>query len=207
MPCIYKIINNINGKLYIGKTTSSIETRWSQHKWSSINRPDSIILYKAINKYGIENFSIEKIEDCDSFSLEEREKYWIKYYNTYEKGYNMTHGGDGILKYNRQKILDLWNQGYSQKEISQKIGCERHTIYKILNELNISKKETIKNKFGNAKKSVAMIDKNTNEIIKIFNSVTEASNYLNKKSGCSFISQVCNGKKKTAYGYKWEYIN
>lgn len=120
MPCIYKIINNINGKLYIGKTTSSIETRWSQHKWSSINRPDSTILYKAINKYGIENFSIEKIEDCDSFSLEEREKYWIKYYNTYEKGYNMTHGGDGILKYNRQKILDLWNQGYSQKEISQK---------------------------------------------------------------------------------------
>ena len=54
------------------------------------------------------------------------------------------------------------------------------------------------------KKKVAQIDKNTNEVIQVFESAAEAGRYLNKKN--SHIIEVCQGKYKTAYGYKWVYI-
>jgi len=57
-------------------------------------------LYKAFNKYGIENFSIAKIEECPDEALFEREKYWIKELNTYHFGYNATLGGEGTTLYN-----------------------------------------------------------------------------------------------------------
>lgn len=73
---IYKITNLINGKIYIGQTTCSIEDRWKEHLHSakksvSENRP----LYRAINKYGKENFSIEKIEELPINLLCEREVF------------------------------------------------------------------------------------------------------------------------------------
>ena len=54
------------------------------------------------------------------------------------------------------------------------------------------------------KKRVAQIDKDTDEIIAIFESASEAAKALNKKN--SHITEVCNGIHKTAYGYKWKYI-
>ena len=60
---IYKITNDINGKIYIGKTLNSLEHRFNEHKRASRkkcceNRP----LYSAMRKYGVENFSITLIE-------------------------------------------------------------------------------------------------------------------------------------------------
>lgn len=52
-------------------------------------------------------------------------------------------------------------------------------------------------------KPVLMIDKNTNEILKEFNSTTEAETFLNAKG--HHVSCCCNHKRKTAYGYKWRY--
>ena len=76
---IYLIENKINEKKYVGKTYLNIEKRWKQHCNDSkrFNRP----LYQAMKKYGIENFSIKEIEYCDN--LEEREKYWISFYDSY----------------------------------------------------------------------------------------------------------------------------
>ena len=50
-------------------------------------------LYSAMNKYGVENFTVETIEETDN--PEEREKYWIEYYGSFKNGYNATMGGDG----------------------------------------------------------------------------------------------------------------
>lgn len=98
MGLIYCISNDINDKKYIGLTTQSIEKRWKEHCNSSKNlklqekRP----LYNAMAKYGIEHFSISIVEDnIENEKLPEREKYWIKYFNTYYEGYNATIGGDG----------------------------------------------------------------------------------------------------------------
>lgn len=91
---IYKITNKLNGHSYIGQSTN-IENRWKAHKnpynWErEIRKP----LYLAFKKYGIENFSFEVIEQCDSDMLDSKEKFWIDYYNTYKNGYNQTSGGE-----------------------------------------------------------------------------------------------------------------
>ena len=115
MPYIYKITNLINGKLYIGKTSNSIKERWREHR-NSINTANSWdrSIYQAIRKYGKENFSWEIIEECSKEELDNKEIYWISYYNSYKNGYNQTTGGEcthgnGIKSTKEQvsKIRDL----------------------------------------------------------------------------------------------------
>lgn len=96
MTCGIYIIQNKNTKQkYIGQSVN-IEKRWIQH----INAHDiqSSRIEKAINKYGSDNFSFSILEELinDSELLNEREKYWIQYYNTYndKNHYNLTPGGE-----------------------------------------------------------------------------------------------------------------
>lgn len=117
---IYKITNDINNKVYVGKTTLSIEERFKEHcsdskKESKEKRP----LYSAMRKYGQEHFKIELIEECETIVSSEREQYWIGYYKGYEEGYNATRGGDGIILYDYSKIEKLLKEGKSVKEISE----------------------------------------------------------------------------------------
>lgn len=97
MQGIYKITNLINQKSYIGKS-KNIEERWKSHlrpsSWTAQpNKP----LYRAFKKYGIQNFSFTVLEELLEYDKKsnEREKYWIQYFNTYKNGYNATLGGDG----------------------------------------------------------------------------------------------------------------
>ena len=95
MGFIYKITNQINNKVYIGLTTTTIKNRWKEHIGAIGRYKDKRPLYAAMSKYGIDNFSIEELEECDDLILAEREIYWIDYYNSYYNGYNATFGGDG----------------------------------------------------------------------------------------------------------------
>ena len=94
MVGIYKITNIINNHSYIGLSTH-VEDRWYYHKnrynW---DRESNKLLYQAIKKYGIENFTFVLLEECEPEELSEKEKYYIKKYNTYKNGYNMTLGGE-----------------------------------------------------------------------------------------------------------------
>lgn len=88
---IYKITNKINGKSYIGQS-NNIERRFQEHQTKGcLSR---IPLDVAIQKYGKENFTYEILEKCDTSKLNERETYWIQYYNTISNGYNCSLGGD-----------------------------------------------------------------------------------------------------------------
>lgn len=91
---IYKITNIVNLKSYIGQSIH-IEKRMQEHKsiynW---NREKNKILYIAFQKYGLNNFKFEILEECDRKELSEREKFYIEKYNTYKKGYNETIGGE-----------------------------------------------------------------------------------------------------------------
>lgn len=91
---IYKITNKINNHSYIGLSTH-IEDRWNYHKnpynWK---RESNKTLYKAIIKYGIDNFQFEVLEECSPEQLDEKEKYYIELYDTYYNGYNITSGGE-----------------------------------------------------------------------------------------------------------------
>lgn len=98
---IYKITNKINGKVYVGQTTRTLEERYRGHL-SRAERGDKGHLYPAMRKYGYNNFKCEIIEEIDDTLpnanqlLNEREIYWIKYYDSTnnKKGYNITLGGD-----------------------------------------------------------------------------------------------------------------
>ena len=99
---IYKITNLINNKIYIGKTTTSIKQRFSEHLANAKrkNRRYTSYLYNAVKKYGEENFSIEILEIVnydDESELDERERYYIKELETQNQsiGYNIQEGGEG----------------------------------------------------------------------------------------------------------------
>ena len=85
---IYKTTNKINGKIYIGKLVRESKVYLGSGK----------ILKLSLEKYGRDNFTREIIEYCDcKTQLIEREKFWIKHYNSTDRniGYNLTKGGDG----------------------------------------------------------------------------------------------------------------
>lgn len=105
IPGIYKITNNINGKCYIGQSLY-LKKRIRRHL-SYKSHKDNLALYRAFNKYGIDNFSIEflKIINTEKYKdikseLDKLEIFYIKKYNSYISGYNQTIGGDaGIAGY------------------------------------------------------------------------------------------------------------
>lgn len=105
MVNIYKITNNINQKVYIGQTILSIEERFKKHKKnSSYLKLKHLPLYQAFNKYKFENFSIELLEKIKIEKADEREIYWISYYNSYNSGgYNATLGGMGNRRITKNK--------------------------------------------------------------------------------------------------------
>ena len=129
---IYCISNNINNKVYIGKTTySTIEQRFQEHcrdshKINKEKRP----LYNAMRKYGIEHFFISLIEECDLSILETREQYWIDIYDSYNNGYNATIGGDGKQLYNYMLFVEDYQDGMLVEEIAKKYGCDHSTVSK-----------------------------------------------------------------------------
>lgn len=89
---IYKITKKENGKSYIGQS-NDCERRIKEHCYPS-RYLDGLAIDIAIHKYGKEAFDYEIIEECSLEELNERETYWIKYYNTYENGYNSNLGGE-----------------------------------------------------------------------------------------------------------------
>lgn len=112
---IYKITNIKTGKVYIGKTTRSLNDRLQGHI-NSADRGDNFKLSRAIRKYGKENFIIEPIDFAETRDeLNEKEVYYISEYKSLEDGYNMTIGGEGGNTY-----IDKSDE--EMKTISEKIS-------------------------------------------------------------------------------------
>lgn len=96
---VYTIVNLVNGKMYIGCTTSTLRTRWRKHK-NFAAKGNKYSIQKAIRKYGEENFSIRMIETYSSKDEMLRgEINWIDYFNTYNSqyGYNESSGGECFM--------------------------------------------------------------------------------------------------------------
>lgn len=92
---IYKIENIINGKVYIGQSVE-IEKRKNRHlRELREGKHKNIHLQRAFDKYGEDSFKHIIIEKCHKAKLNEREKFWISFYNSnnYNYGYNQDSGG------------------------------------------------------------------------------------------------------------------
>ena len=90
---IYKITNIKTKECYIGQAMH-IKDRWAEHAKCGlgIDTPAGNKLYKAIQEFGLWNFSFEVLEICPQNQLNEKEKYYIDLYSSYDYGYNSTRG-------------------------------------------------------------------------------------------------------------------
>lgn len=190
---IYKITNKINNKCYIGQSIH-IEQRWQEHLYKS---SQCSLLKYALYKYGKENFIFEIIEECPQENLNNREQYWISYYNSFNDGYNLTLGGDGTIKYSVETIYETYNQLKSVRQTANKIGCAESTVRRVLREYDINCHEQ------SDPKSIEKIDPNTLKVIKTYLSIQEAAdeNQVNH----SAITMALNGTHKSCAGYYWKY--
>lgn len=134
---IYKITNKVNGKSYIGQTRYTIEFRWKQHQ----HKKDNTYFHNAIHKYGVGNFSIEILEECDIDMMNAREIFYIAKFDTFRNGYNLTIGGDGnrrlLLDDKYDEITELYLSGFSSNKIASLYGVDKASIVKILRQLGV----------------------------------------------------------------------
>ena len=142
MGVIYKITNTCNNKVYIGQTVKTMDERWRQHH-VNYNKPyfSHLPLYRAMNKYGPRSFICEQLEEVPDNELDEREKYWIKYYNSYETGYNATLGGRAtpLYEWDVEDILERYHRLKSARKVALELGCDHASIDDILNANNVKR--------------------------------------------------------------------
>ena len=140
---IYKITNRVNNKSYIGQTRFTVEHRFKQHIKNYNIEHRKQPLYMAFDKYGLQNFKVETLEECDVDKLDEREIYWIAYYDTFRNGYNATLGGQKhSAKYfwtdnQYEEIKSLYLSGFSARYIAEKFKVSHDTIRSILKSMNV----------------------------------------------------------------------
>lgn len=204
---IYKIVNKVNGKSYVGQTIHDIKTRFRNHKHASLTQ--NTYLYKAMRKYGYDNFTIEEIDVANNLDeLNNKEIYWIKQLNTkVPNGYNIVDGGGGIKGYHHTETTKLL---LKEKSTGNKNASGKHNFSENA-KLHISlahkgkpsnfkaHTEESKSKLSiNHSKKVMCVETN-----KIYQSCIIASKELEISN---HIGKCCNGKRKTCGGYHWIWV-
>lgn len=215
---IYKIVNDVNNKIYIGQTVQNPSKRLQGHindafiiDYSKMDYKYNHKFARALRKYGPEHFEMIIIEECDIEKLNEKEVYYINKYNSFENGYNTTLGGEGTstIKFNDAEIEFIIKAYKEQKlsivNIAKSLGVSTNTIKTILNRYNVEIRESV---FES--KRVVMYDKQFNPI-HIFNSKKEIVEWLannteyaiNLQSIYGLVTRACQ-KGNTAYGFRWQ---
>lgn len=218
MGYIYKITNQVNGKMYIGKTECiDPYDRWKGHlkaskKQECKNRP----LYRAMNKYGVENFIFEPIGQFDNGQeLCNKEVEYIAKYRTYigfkdSNGYNATIGGEGSPLHNldEQEVISIHKKNnYIIGNTAKYFGVDLKVIKKILHKYNIkwlSSLEFAEMEFLKQYGGVVQFDYDMTHVIDIFNS---PRNVIDKNPDYSHktlhLKLNPNHPTHHAYGYTW----
>ena len=244
---IYLITNKITNKVYVGQS-NHIERRWADHKARAFNPNNNCYdkpLYRSMRKYGVENFELTIVCECEPEELNQKEaEYIIKYHSITPNGYNVQTAEQVYVPIKPKRFCSKCGTEISygaktgmcakcQSETIRKVERPTAEELKILLENNsfaavgrifgvsdnsirkwcknyglpyhssdYQKSKTKEDKVY--KKRVLQLDKNTNEILNTFESINEAARSLGKTKG-SHITEACQGKIKTPYGYKWQY--
>ena len=215
---VYLIENKINNHKYIGQTTQGYLNRFKQHVQET-QYGDTSALHNAIRKWGEDNFKVEVIETCDLDQLDEREIYWISFYNTYKSKdhYNMTSGGEGYLLSDeiKNKISDTmkevprgekWEKSMSDAMKKKMANGEKWGFMLKKYDTSSHAKRKIKgtpnlNPSGN---SLQWGNKPLSNEVLIFDSIVDAANKVKGKH--SNISRAAKDGY-AAYGYYWEILD
>lgn len=202
MGYIYKITNLVNNKAYVGQTKQPIEIRWEAHVYAAFRENDDnrYYLHRAINKYGLDKFKFEIIEEVPNTKLDEREIYWIAHFHTYRydeegnSGYNLTRGGKGNWKFEPETLLQaFFNNDEHLGNTCKDIGCSEPTLIKVLQENRLFGKGSMT--------AVYQISLTDGSIIRKFDSIVEAADIVQLTP--HDLSNALNNYQKTAGGYAW----
>ena len=226
MGIIYKIENLITHKVYIGQTKYTLDKRWKQHIKESKEALDGIrqsfpLFHRMIIKYGEQYFIPSQLEECEDSILDEREKYWIKQFDSYNNGYNGTFGGQttsinhpkDVSEFSLSGVFIKHYNSVSEAKKEKNISASniRHccngdyktcggSIWQWGNDTKLNRE--LPTNTGR-ERPIRQFDKQNN-FIKEFPSIAVAAREIG--SNYNSIYNVCRGKQKTAGGYKWEYI-
>ena len=206
---IYIFKNNINGKCYIGQSVC-IRSRIKKHFYNIKVKNKNQLLYRAIEKYGLHNFTIdilEKFELDESLSKEELIKKldaleikYIKEYDSYNNGYNCTIGGD-------YGVLGLKMTEQQKKNISKISKANAVNFYKPIYMYNTKDNTTIMAISITAAGNITKIDRTT---------ISKAANNIYKKADDFIVAhskeeleikirQNQNSNSKVSANYKARY--
>ena len=190
---IYKITNTINGKFYIGQTIQNVKERFYQHCATKCSKAVSnMAIHRAIKKYSKSNFTVEVIEEIDSANLNDRERYWIKYYNSYNNGYNSTKGGqDGCKPFKDldvESIIKEYNTGKSLRTLGTIFKVDKQTIKDLLIRHNVELRTT---------RTYKLSQKDRDKVLEDFASGLSRKEIMIKWNiSKSYLSQLINGYRR-----------
>lgn len=195
MSCgIYKITNNITGKVYVG-CSAKIEKRWSQHQ-----KGKESYISKAIVKYGLDNFSFDIIITCPVFCFDYWEKHYVNLYNSVSpNGYNLTSGGQEkyeVTKVSRKKMSDAKIGVSIPKEVREKMkNSLKQRTFSEEHRKKIS--ETLKGRtLSEETKQKVSISKSGKKLSKEHRKKISESNIgrIFSKESCEKISEALKGR-------------
>lgn len=203
---IYKITNKLNGKIYIGQTCRSLEDRMSEHIRHRI-----IVVDKAIQKYGINNFTVEQIDVAtDIDDLNQKERFWIQHYDCMvPNGYNQCAGGDNTVGFQHRVES---KRKMSIKKSVQYVGegnpffGKRHSdeSRKKMSDARKGLAHLTADQIAKLRMSHHTVKVQNVETGEVFDSIKEAATAYNLKE--THITRVCKGKRKTTGGFHWCYV-
>lgn len=202
MKIIYKITNNINQKIYIGQT-KNFERRKREHYNHGYNKVNKI-LYSAMKKYGNDNFTMEKIEEVEDEDANQREQYWIKYYNStnQKKGYNINLADVSSLENHKltQKeaislIEDLKNTHLTYEKLAQKYNLKTAQSVRDINKGITYKQDDYSYPIRLDRNTKAKMD--ARAIIKVLKETFLTMSEIAKKHNCSQtkVSNINTGSR------------
>ena len=122
MGCVYSATNQISGKMYIGVSKTTLETRRYSHEWCASNQCFGCpVFHRALITYGFDTFVWEVLFESDnSETLFKVERMFILDFNTRSPhGYNMTSGGDGLLNPSDEIRRKMSESGKRRPPISE----------------------------------------------------------------------------------------
>ncbi len=215
VSAIYMIENRINHKKYIGQIVD-MYSRFLEYRKLRFD----VYLDASVNKYGIENFEVSMLEkDIQDKDLRDREKYWMEFYKTLDPqyGYNLQDVDTEREKYRwpkelreemsrkakgKKKRVPSWNKG---KELPK-----LQTLKRLATAQGIYIDDVVVASWSRSLPKryliypICQIDKNSNEVIKVWNNIRDACDYLgaNPNSIYKCLLKI----RITSFGYRWEWF-